>query len=70
MNNLKMKEVILKVLEGVACGNTGSSQINLQSASAREMIANQLEPAITELMQEQISEAIEQVVCCRGDFRE
>ena len=62
-----MKQTILKVLEEVACSDTGSCQINLQSESAREMIANKLEPAITQLIQEEISEAIEQVVCCRGD---
>ena len=62
-----MKEIILKVLEDVACSDTGSCQINLQSESAREMIANKLEPAITKFMQEEISEAIEQVVCCAGD---
>jgi len=62
-----MKQTILKVLEEVACSDTGSCQRNLQSESAREMIANKLEPAITQLIQEEISEAIEQVVCCRGD---
>lgn len=70
MNNTNIKKTILEVLSQVACNNTGYCQINLQSESAREMIANKLEPAITKFMQEEISEAIEQVVCCRGDFRE
>jgi len=70
MNNTNIKKTILEVLSQVACNNTSYCQINLQSESAREMIANKLEPAITKFMQEEISEAIEQVVCCRGDFRE
>jgi len=37
-----MKELILKVLSEIACGNTGTCQINLQSESAREMIADRL----------------------------
>ena len=62
-----MKEIILKVLEEVACSNSGACQINLQSESAREMIANKLEPAIEKFIELKISDAIEEVVCCRGD---
>ena len=62
-----MKEIILKVLSEVACGNTGTCQINLQSESAREMIANKLEPAIEDFIKLQVADAIEEVVCCRGD---
>ena len=62
-----MKEIILKVLEDVACSNTGTCQINLQSESAREMIANKLEPAIEDFIKLQVADAIEEVVCCRGD---
>jgi len=47
-----MKEIILKVLSEVACGNTGTCQINLQSESAREMIANKLEPELQKYVQE------------------
>lgn len=41
-----MEDTIIKVLEEVACSNTGTCQINLQSASAREMIANKVAEAI------------------------
>ena len=41
-----MKEIILKVLNEIACGNTGTCQINLQSASAQEMIAQKIEIAL------------------------
>jgi len=41
-----MKEIILKVLNEIACGNTGSCQINLQSKSAQEMIAQKIEIAL------------------------
>ena len=41
-----MKKIILKVLNEVACGNAGCCQINLQSASAQEMIAEKIEIAL------------------------
>jgi hypothetical protein len=41
-----MKKIILKVLNEVACGSAGSCQINLQSASAQEMIAEKIEIAL------------------------
>ena len=41
-----MKEIILKVLNEIACGNTGTCQINLQSLSAQEMIAEKIEIAL------------------------
>jgi len=45
-----MKEIILKVLSDIACGNTGTCQINLQSESAREMIADKLEKELRSLL--------------------
>jgi thiamine phosphate synthase YjbQ (UPF0047 family) len=60
-----MREVILKVLSEVACGNTGTCQINLQSESAQIMIADKLEKAL----QEHLNDAIENV-CCGSKFRE
>jgi len=56
-----MREIILKVLKEVACKNTGSCQINLQSESAQIMIAEKIEKAL----QENINETIENV-CCGG----
>ena len=53
-----MKEIILKVLNEVACGNTGSCQINLQSASAQEMIAKKIDLAL----QPHIAQIIEDIV--------
>lgn len=50
-----MKQIILKVLNEVACGNTGSCQINLQSESAQIMIADkllaELEPHVRDLIE-------------------
>ena len=37
-----MQSIILEVLEEIACPNTGTCQINMQSSSAREMIAKKL----------------------------
>lgn len=37
-----MKEIILKVLSEIACKNTGSCQINLQSKSAQIMVADKI----------------------------
>ncbi len=53
-----MKEIILKVLNEVACGNTGSCQINSQSASAQEMIAEKIDLAL----QPHIAQIIEDIV--------
>ena len=63
-----MKEIILKVLSEVACGNTGTCQINLQSESAREMIANKLEPELQRYMQELVECAVMggSDQCCGG----
>jgi hypothetical protein len=63
-----MKEIILKVLNEVACSDTGTCQINLQSESAQEMIASKLEPEL----QKYVQVVIENVVmggsdqCCGG----
>ena len=38
-----MKQIILSVLSKIACENTGTCQINMQSEGAREMIAVALE---------------------------
>ena len=48
-----MKEIILNVLE-----DSSNSQINLQSKSAREMIANKLE----EKLQPHVNQLIEEIV--------
>ena len=63
-----MKKIILKVLEEVACGNTGTCQINLQSESAREMIADKLEPELQIFVQQIIENAVMSGSdqCCRG----
>jgi hypothetical protein len=53
-----MKEIILKVLSEVACGNTGTCQINLQSESAQEMIAEK----ITKSLEPWLSDLIENIV--------
>ena len=54
-----MREIILKVLNKVACGNTGSCQINLQSESAQRMIADK----ISEELKPYINDLIENLVC-------
>ncbi len=51
-----MKEIILEVLDEVACGNTGSGQINLQSQSAQIMLADKimekLDPYLNQLIED------------------
>lgn len=51
-----MKEIILEVLSEIACDNTGSCQINLQSESAQIMVANkiveQLDPYFKNMIEE------------------
>ena len=53
-----MKEIILKVLNEVACGGTGYCQINLQSISAQEMIAEKINLAL----QPHVAQIIEDIV--------
>lgn len=54
-----MKEIIFKTLNEIACGDTGSCQINLQSESAQIMIAEKLEIALRPY----VSDLIEEVIC-------
>ena len=53
-----MKEIILKVLSEIACGNTGSCQINMQSESAREMIANKLSEELEPYVQQKMTKLL------------
>ena len=53
-----MKEIILKVLSDVACSNTGTCQINMQSESAREMIANKLEVELNKYVNNMIEDIV------------
>lgn len=59
-----MKKIILKVLAEIACGNTGTCQINMQSESAREMIANKLEVELNKY----VNNMIEDIVCAKGGY--
>ena len=59
-----MKQIILKVLSEIACGNTGTCQINMQSESAREMIANKLEVELDKYFKEMI----EDIICTTGGY--
>lgn len=58
-----MKEIILKVLNDIACSNTGSCQINMQSESAREMIANKLSEELEPYVQQKMTEIVETAIC-------
>ena len=53
-----MREIILKVLQDIACPNTGYCQINMQSDGARRMIADRLE----EELQKYVNQLIEEIV--------
>jgi predicted house-cleaning noncanonical NTP pyrophosphatase (MazG superfamily) len=58
-----MKEIILRVLSDIACGNTGTCQINMQSESAREMIANKLSEELEPYVQQKMTEIVETAIC-------
>tara|TARA_A100001515_G_C4488949_1_gene182619 strand:+ start:409 stop:594 length:186 start_codon:yes stop_codon:yes gene_type:complete len=57
-----MREIILKVLSEVACNNTGTCQINLQSKSAQIMIADKLMEKLEPLNKQLIEDIV-----CGGD---
>ena len=58
-----MKEIILKVLNDVACSNTGSCQINLQSESAQQMIAERIDIAL----RPHVSQIIEDIILPKAE---
>ena len=53
-----IKNIILKILNEIACKNTGSCQINLQSESAQIMIAEK----ITEGVDPYVRDLVEDIV--------
>lgn len=67
-----MRQIILKVLSEVACSNTGGCQINLQSESAQEMIANKLELELQKYIQRIVESAVMggSDQCCGGGCHE
>jgi hypothetical protein len=67
-NQLNMQSIILEVLEEIACPNTGTCQINMQSSSAREMIAKKLVDKLEPFVHDQTSNLIEDIICSSGDY--
>jgi len=63
-----MESIIVGALEEIACPNTGSCQINLQSASAREMIAKKLVDKLEPFVHNETSNLIEDIFCSSGDY--
>lgn len=53
-----MREIILKVLSEVACGNTGYCQINLQSKSAQIMVADKIVEKLDPYFKNMIEEVV------------
>ena len=53
-----MREIILKVLSEVACGNTGTCQINLQSESAQIMVADKIVEKLDPYFKNMIEEIV------------
>jgi len=65
-----MRQIILTTLEDIAT----NCQVNFSAESARIMIADKLEVAISKHIREEISDTIEEIVCgadrgdcCEGD---
>lgn len=54
-----MKQIILDVLKQIACDNTNTCQINLQSESAQIMIADKL----IEHLNPHVQHIIEEIIC-------
>ena len=54
-----MKEIILEVLKGFGCSDSGQScQINLQSSAAQEMIATALEKELNKYVQQLVEDIV------------
>ena len=63
-----MRQIILDVLKEIACNNTGSCQINLQSESAQEMIANKLVDKLEPFVQNETMQLVEDIILSNGDY--
>ena len=63
-----MKQIILETLKEIACSNTGTCQINLQSESAQEMIANKLLDKLEPFVQNETMQMVEDIVLSNGDY--
>lgn len=63
-----MESIIIGTLEEIACSNTGTCQINMQSSSAREMIAKKLVDKLEPFVHNETSNIIEQIICSSGDY--
>jgi len=55
----EINKIVLKALSDIACNNTGSCQINLQSESAQIMVANR----ISEELDPYVKDLIERIIC-------
>ena len=62
-----MQEIILKTLKEIACSNTGTCQINLQSESAQQMIADKLVENLEPFVKEQTMDMVENIVLSQSD---
>ena len=64
----KMESIIVDTLEEIACSNTGTCQINMQSSSAREMIVKKLVDKLEPFVHDETSNLIEDIFCSSGDY--
>ena len=65
-----MKKIILDILNEICCSNTNTCQINMQSESAREMIADKISQGLEPYVNEKMGNLIEDVICgdsCHGN---
>jgi len=58
-----MKQIILDTIKNFACSDTGSCQINLQSESAQEMLAEKIFENLEPHIREEMGKLVEDVVC-------
>lgn len=63
-----MKQIILETLKEIACGNTGTCQINLQSESAQQMIADKLLEKLEPFVRDETMRLVEDIVLSDSDF--
>lgn len=62
--------IIIEALEEVACNNTGSCQINLQSASARELVTKRILDKLSPAIHNETSKLIEDVLLSSSDYKD
>lgn len=69
MSNL-YSNIITEALEEVACNNTGTCQINLQSESARKIVTQKILEKLSPAIHHETSKIIEDILLSSNEYKD